>query len=175
MEKEVVGAGGLIARTHLFGWSPNGNTFAERMVSLLQDARPCFASGTRYATPILASQFADLLWQAWRRKLSGLRHFGGAERASMWQFAAVLAQASGYSLKIMRATAPASGHDPALAIQNRSGQETSLDSRKLQRELDVFLPRLREGIEQFLEQQANGYRDRIATSRQVEFVESSAA
>src|SRR5262249_36113951 len=80
----------LAVRTHLFGWSPTADSWIEQVWTAIAEGRPICASGANYATPILASDFAELLWMAKSRGLHGLYNLAGAERASMWHFAIVL-------------------------------------------------------------------------------------
>ena len=75
-EKAITVDGALIVRTHVFGWSHTVTSFAERLWASLTEERPVAPSGTRYATPILASDLAELLWRAFRKKLSGVYHAG---------------------------------------------------------------------------------------------------
>ncbi len=129
----------------------------------------------RYATPILVSDLAELLWRAYRKRLSGVWHAGGAERASMWQFATLMAAECGTSVKVLQLASSSRGQDLAMQGQARCSQETSLDSRKLQRAVELPLPLLREGIVQFVEQAHNGYRDRLTASMNVPGIGTAAA
>ncbi len=174
-EKAITADGALIVRTHVFGWSHTATSFAERLWASLTEERPVAPSGTRYATPILASDLAELLWRAFRKKLSGVYHAGGAERASMWQFATQLAATCGTSMKVLQLTATMRGADLAMQGQLRCGQETSLDSRKLQRAVEMPLPLLRDGIDQFVEQSHNGYRERLRNALAMPNITTAAA
>ncbi len=92
VEQALTATDTLILRTHLFGWSPGGTSYAERMWAEFADGREPIVPGTSYATPILASDAAEFVWQTHRRRLTGLYHLGGAERVSQWQFAAEFAR-----------------------------------------------------------------------------------
>jgi dTDP-4-dehydrorhamnose reductase len=166
-EKAITADGALIIRTHAFGWSDMGESFAERLWTSVAEERAVAPSGTRYASPILASDLAELLWRAYRKQLSGVFHAGGAERASMWQFATFMAAACGTKMKVLQLATSGRGLDLAMQGQARCGQETSLDSRKLQRAVELPLPLLREGIAQFVEQAHNGYRARLRAATQL--------
>jgi dTDP-4-dehydrorhamnose reductase len=173
--EKVVSADALIVRTHTYGWSCAGESHAENLWAALAENRPIAPSGTRYATPILASDLAELLWRTHCRRLSGVFHAGGAERASMWQFATAMAAASGTSVKILQLASDASGEDIAALGQARCGQESSLDSRKLQRAVESPLPLLREGLQRFVEQAKNGHRAKLSAALSQPFISSSAA
>ena len=174
-EKAITSENALIVRTHAFGWSGTGESYAERLWAALTDERAVAPSGARYATPILVSDLAELLWRAHRKRLSGVWHAGGAERASMWQFATLMAAECGTSVKVLQLASSNRGQDLAMQGQARCGQETSLDSRKLQRAVELPLPLLREGIAQFIEQAHNGQRDRLTAAMNVPGVGTAAA
>jgi dTDP-4-dehydrorhamnose reductase len=123
----------------------------------------------------LASDFAELLWQAQCQGLQGLHHLAGAERASIWHVARALADAGGMSLNAIPAAKNASRESCELIGEFRCDQETSLDSRKIQRALTRPLPRLAEGVARFVEQATNGYRDRLQSSAGVASLTASAA
>jgi len=164
----VSGGDDLIVHTHLFGWSPTGDSCFEQLWAAICHGRPCRASGTRYASPILATDFADLLWKARTKGLHGKYNLACAERANMWQVATALAAAARLPLGVMR-------FDPSLTEDTSAGQETSLDSRHAQRALETRLPRLSDGIDRFVEQATSGYRDRIAATLAMPALASSAA
>ncbi|HZZ28431.1 MAG TPA: hypothetical protein VFE46_10555 [Pirellulales bacterium] len=164
LERQLDRSAALVLRTHLFGWSAMGESYAEQLWLTLEDgtlastvggqATICApqVSGRHYATPILASDFAELLWTALQRGLSGMFHAAGAERTSQWQFATELATVSGMWL---------TGTPWQSGFNKENGSETSLDSRHLQWTLNFPLPRLRDGLERFTLQAANGYRDSL--------------
>jgi dTDP-4-dehydrorhamnose reductase len=167
VEQALTAADTLILRTHLFGWSTAGTSYAERMWTELADGREPIVSGTSYATPILASDAAEFVWQAYRRKLTGLYHLGGAERVNQWQFAAALGRACGIAISKARSAA---------ATNNLlTGDETSLDSRRLQRALSMPLPLVQEGIDRFIRQQDSGYRQRLQRAMVPKMPELTAA
>ena len=84
MERALEDSGVLVVRTHAFGWSPVAAhaDFAELTACRLADRQELEADGRRYATPILASDLADLLWRAYELRLCGLYHLAGAERTT---------------------------------------------------------------------------------------------
>jgi dTDP-4-dehydrorhamnose reductase len=145
----------LILRTHLYGWSAMGESHAEQLWLQLEDGASLSASGRHYSSPIVATDFAELLWAALHCGLTGLFHAAGAERASQWHFAVALAAASGMWLN------KSSHNSAAKRSLSADDQETSLDSRKLQRALGLPLPGLRDGLERFVQQTVNGDRDSL--------------
>jgi dTDP-4-dehydrorhamnose reductase len=167
LEAVYLEAGALVVRSHLYGWSPNGGSFAEKLNSAIEENRPVAASGSRYATPLLASDFAVLLWAAQHRRLSGFYHLGGAQRSSMYEFAKELAAAIGMQWRVCGGALGTHRGGGASDNDGNSGshnEESSLDSRRLQREVHIAIPMLREGIERFVTQASNGHRDRISAA-----------
>ena len=159
-EKALQGTEALVVRTHAYGWSPAGTPpgFAERVWQSLVEGRRVGSDPHRHATPILASDLAELLWLAYRRGLAGTYHVAGAERASAYRFAVELAAAFG-----LRSGDRPPGDSPAWADAEHL-QETSLNTGKARRALGCAMPMLRQGLDQFAEQAATGYRARLQCS-----------
>ncbi|HEV3137603.1 MAG TPA: sugar nucleotide-binding protein, partial [Pirellulales bacterium] len=147
MERALESSGALVVRTHAYGWSPvEGHAgFAERAFESLTSGISWPADGRRHATPILATDLAELLWRAYETRLQGLYHVSGAERTSPWRFVSGLAAALGHRSPSVIAEAsrvlPTPWHD-----------ETSLNSKRARRALEMSTPMLREGLDRFAEQ-----------------------
>ncbi len=153
MERAAEGSGALVVRTHAYGWSPveAHACFAERAFESLSRGVSLGSDGRRYATPILATDLADLLWRAYAVRLQGVHHLTGAERSSMFRFVAELAMAAGLPLPAAAAEAT---DDNA---QQSPVEETSLSSKRGRRLLEMPTPLLREGLQRFVEQRAVGW------------------
>src|SRR5690606_11986668 len=83
----------LVLRTHLFGWSPRPQGgWLENLLGDIADGKKLRVPAANYATPIEASQFAQLVIQAWDRGLEGVYHIGGSERVNFVHFTHRLAQ-----------------------------------------------------------------------------------
>ncbi len=165
VEQALEATAALVVRTHAYGWSPTGMEpgFAERAWQALSDGLPRAFECDWHATPILASDLADLLWQAYRRGLRGLYHVAGAERTSAYRFAGELAFAFG-----LPNHAQAVELDAEETTERCRGRlcETSLDTRAACRALEWPMPLLGEGLERFARQSQNGTRERLrAVSR----------
>jgi dTDP-4-dehydrorhamnose reductase len=156
-EEALEGTGALVVRTHAYGWSPAGAPpgFAERVWEALIEGRSTHFDPDRHATPILAASLAELLWVAYRRGLKGRCHVAGAERTSAYRFAVELAAAFG----LRGAEMPAD--DPLARCDSDHLEETSLCTRRARRELGRPMPMLREGLDRFAQQAADGYRARL--------------
>jgi dTDP-4-dehydrorhamnose reductase len=175
IETVATDSNALAVRTHLFGWSPAADSWIEQIWTAIAEGRPVYASGANYATPILASDFAELLWKAKTCGLHGLHNLAGAERASMWHFATVLSGFAGVALKVMSPASALAIGDFGLNNQSGFGQETSLDSRRIQSALQMRLPRLNDAVARFVEQATSGYRDRITAALDLPALAASAA
>jgi len=163
----------LVVRTHAYGWSPRPAepSFAERVWQHLAEGTPCRLDAHNHATPILASDLAELLWLAYRRGLEGLYHVAGAERTSAYRFAVDLAACFG-----LQSSPAATAEEGAGAPGEGLLRETSLSTGRARRELERPMPMLREGLDRFARQAESGFRARLRGSApQTAWVRSDAA
>ena len=148
----------LVVRTHVFGWTPEscGAGWIERELARLEQGAAGSHDPFRHATPMLATDFAEVLQQAWREGLGGLYHVAGAERTNPARFAQRLAQE--FALPAPAASRP----ETLLECPRGFGcGETSLRTSTIRRELGISLPSLSDGLRRLREQAENGYRDRL--------------
>jgi dTDP-4-dehydrorhamnose reductase len=147
----------MIVRTHAFGWLPGGKTgWIESLLGALEQGQTTGLDCFRHASPILASDLADVLARAWAAGLSGVYHIAGAERANPVQFVRRLA----HHFQLPDPAAPAG----EFLVDRPSGYgsgETSLQTRKIRRALHNSLPMLEEGVLRLFQQHADGYRSRL--------------
>jgi len=157
-EEALEGTGALVVRTHAYGWSPAGTPpgFAERTWQTLIEGRRAPRDTDRHATPIPATELAEFLRMAYRRGLKGRCHVAGAERTTAYRFALEMAAAFGLSGWEALAETRLFPH-----AEPNHLYETSLATRLARRELGRAMPMLREGLDRFAEQAANGYRARL--------------
>lgn len=150
MEDALAATPTLIVRTCAYGWNPFGHasSFAERLWDELASARALALDAQSHATPILATDLAELLWVAAHRGLEGLYHITGAERTSQLRFAAELAALAGFDAPIVAAP-PVESHAEQLTPARA---ETSLNTRRARRLLKSAMPLLSEGLERFVAQ-----------------------
>jgi dTDP-4-dehydrorhamnose reductase len=160
LESEMLAAcpGGLIARTHAYGWSApsEGLGWIESIVSSLDSGQPGSFDCGPYATPILATDLADVLHRAWEAELSGVYHIAGAERTNPYRFVKVLAG-------VFDLAAPSGlAADPADAAGSRIVQgETSLHTRKIRHALGLPMPLVIEGLQRLRDQRTTGFDRRL--------------
>jgi len=144
VERALSDTQALVVRTHAYGWNVEHSTscFAEQAYESLRRGQLPKLEGRRYATPILTSDLADLLWHAQHTRLQGLLHLAGAERTSMHRFVREMAASLG-----VHCPEPKFGHP-----ESEWHEETSLSSRRARRALTRPTPMLREGLERFIAQ-----------------------
>jgi dTDP-4-dehydrorhamnose reductase len=148
----------LIVRTNAYGWSPLADEagLVERVLQAAQEGEPLSLDCMRHATPILATDLADLLERAWFCRLEGLYHVAGGERVNPFRFACLLADQFHLPMSSFDAI------ETSLERRREFGAgETSLQSRKVRKALDVALPLVRDGLSRLYEQYVSGYRDRF--------------
>ena len=156
VEQSLADSEALVVRTHAFGFSPAGGemNYAERIWNSLSQGEPCEVDAERHATPILASDLADLIVRALALELRGVLQIAGAERTSPFRFAAALAGACGFAGRQVRL--------PEGAPPRRGNvDETSLNTQLVRRQLGLPLPLLRESLARFAEQAVNGHREKL--------------
>jgi dTDP-4-dehydrorhamnose reductase len=160
IENEVtaVNPNSLLVRTNVFGWAPNAGAagLVETLVNALQDGVPVALDCMRYATPILATDFAEILDRAFQQKLRGVHHLAGGERINPFRFACLLADQFGLSMSNLSAI-----ETPFENRREYGTGETSLQTRRIRKALDVAAPLVREGLTRLYDQHVSGYRDRF--------------
>ncbi|MBX3436218.1 MAG: sugar nucleotide-binding protein [Planctomycetaceae bacterium] len=145
----------LVVRSNVFGWSPAG-TAPGRIDQILADLQRRSLQGydfVRHATPILATDLADILLRAIREDLSGLYHVAGAERVNPLQFAQRLADHFELPwLAVRRAEEALDAPEVGFGAG-----ETSLQTKKIRKALCVAMPMLSEGLARLRSQREQGY------------------
>ncbi|MGD9721340.1 MAG: sugar nucleotide-binding protein [Pirellulales bacterium] len=171
LELALAASRALIVRTHAYGWSAveEHAGFVERLYSALAAGRAPAIDGCRHATPILATDLAGLLVRAYELRLEGVYHMGGAERTSPFRLAMELAAAFGLAVPREMLLAL-----PAHPEQHHAA-ETSLNSRRARRALELTTPLLREGLARFAAQQANGHLKGVRVHGPIESLHEMAA
>lgn len=160
IERKLVAFGALVVRSHAYGWCPTafGVNYAERIFHELTGELLCPVDAVRHATPILATDLAERIYDAYRLGMSGLVHITGAERTSPYRFAAELAAALGVPGRFVQLTAaPERG-------ARVNVEETSLNTTAFRRASKRPLPMLREGLARFTQQAFNGYRTKVGAA-----------
>ncbi len=144
----------LIIRTNAFGWSPTGEGLIETLFQQIEGHRDVEEDHIRHATPILASDLADIIERAVSEELTGIYHVAGAERVSPLTFVQRLADQFDLPWVTMR---PESSRDERPA--GFGAGESSLQTKKIRKALCVAMPMLAEGLDRLSRQQVDGHRD----------------
>jgi len=147
--------GALIVRTHVFGWS-HDEGMIERIVAQLDAGNAGPFDYQRHATPILATDFAEVLEQAWDVGLDGTYHIAGAERINPNRFVRRLAEEFG-----LPSPHPVDGNRLLERPVGYGCGETSLHSMRLRRALGIAMPSIGEGLLRLREQRHNGFADAL--------------
>lgn len=156
--------GALVIRTNAYGWSPSGRDgWLETILATIEARRISSLDSIRHATPILATDLADLLEQALAIDLNGSYHIGGAERVSPLGFAQRLA--GQFNLPWV----PVARESALTEAPSGFGcGECSLQTKKIRRDLCLAMPLLGESLDRLESQQINGHRERIAPNGTVQ-------
>jgi dTDP-4-dehydrorhamnose reductase len=153
VEQTLSRTSALVVRTHAYGWSPVPTYagFAQRTHDALVSGHFPAADGLRHATPLFAGDLAELLWRAFELRLHGLYHLAGAERTSPYRFACELANLLGQPVPRPECSA-------RLSDAPEWHEETSLNSKRARRALEMSTPLLREGLQRFVESGLSDWR-----------------
>jgi len=151
----------LVVRTHPYGWSPrlSGGWIDGILAALETDQPPAFDC-VAHATPILATDLADILATAWTAGLTGVYHVSGAERTNPHRFACAVARV--FDL----APPQAVWLPPTAAVPTGFAHgETSLHTRSIRQALGIGLPLLVEGLERLRAQHDQGFDRRFSRGK----------
>lgn len=145
----------LIVRTNAYGWSSDGNGWIESMLGDLDDGEAT-ADPIRHATPILATDLAEILARAHEEELTGSLHVAGSERISHEAFVRMLADQFGLSMPTAEPAGILAG--PATGFGRG---ETSLRTSRAKNVLNMAMPMIADGLTRLHAQSIDGFRDRI--------------
>lgn len=157
--------GALVIRTNTYGWSPAaaaGPGWIDRTLSELETQSAGPFDYLRHATPMLASDLAPIIREAWEARLEGVYHVGGAERVNPNQFVTQLAREFG-----LEAPRPVEGNLLSDCPKGFGCSETSLHTAKIRKAVGVVTPTLSESLQRLREQKHNGFCERIAINESV--------
>jgi dTDP-4-dehydrorhamnose reductase len=143
----------LVVRTHAYGWSPHfDGGWIDGMLAALEADEPPIFDCVAHATPILATDLADVLVPAWSAELRGIYHIAGAERTNPHRFACALARIFDLNPPQTAWLAPTERLPTGFARG-----EASLQTRSIRRALGIGLPMLVEGLERLRAQHDQGF------------------
>ena len=147
----------LVIRTNFFGWSPDGQRgLAEWMLSRLESGPPLPAFFDVRFSPLLATDLAHLVLDMIAAGLRGLYHVTASDSCTKFEFAMRLARSFDLDpAGIQRSSVQAAG------LRAQRPRDTSLQTRKITRDLGKPMPRIGPGIERLRAQRDLGYRDSL--------------
>jgi len=147
--------GALVVRTNVFGFS-HGDGWIERTIAELETGDSGPFDFQRHATPILASDFAEILDRAWRAHLEGVYHISGTERINPNQFIRKLADEFG-----LPSPEPVDGNRLLDCPRGWGCGETSLHTTRIRKALGIPMPTATDGLIRLREQKLNGFGDSL--------------
>ncbi len=147
----------LVIRTNFFGWSPTGRRgLAEWVLSRLESGLPVPAFFDVRFSPLLATDLANLVLDMIAAGLRGLYHVAASDSCTKYEFAVELARAFDRDpAAIERSSVQAAG------LRAERPRDTSLQTRRVVRDLGKPMPLVGSGIERLRAQRDLGYRDRL--------------
>jgi dTDP-4-dehydrorhamnose reductase len=147
----------LVLRTNFIGWSPSGRRgLAEWVLSRLESGQPVPAFFDVRFSPLLATDFADLVLDMIDARLRGLYHVTASDSCTKYEFAMSLARHFGFDPAGVRRSSIREAGLPA-----DRPRDTSLVTQKVARDLGRPMPVIASGIERLRVQRDLGYRDRL--------------
>ncbi|WP_437193068.1 sugar nucleotide-binding protein [Planctomicrobium sp. SH527] len=151
----------LIIRTNTFGWSPDGDAsgWLETLLKSVETNRIVQQDHIRHATPILATDLAEIIDRAYQENLSGVYHVAGAERINPLQFTQRLADRFALPWLAMRRESTLTE-----LPQGFAEGEYSLQTKKIRKDLCVAMPLISEGLQRLCEQIDNGFRAKLRSA-----------
>ena len=146
----------LIIRTNAFGWSPTGEGLIESLFQQIEGHRVVDQDHIRHATPILASDLADIIERAISEDLTGIYHVAGAERVNPMTFAQRLADQFDLPWLALRRETTLTERPAGFGTA-----ESSLQTKKIRKAICVAMPMIAEGLDRLSRQQVDGHRDAL--------------
>lgn len=150
---EEVCTDALIVRTHVFGWSGQADGWVEQLLEDIESHRVVDQDHIRHASPILATDLAEILLRACEENLTGTFHVNGAERVNPLKFAQRLADR--FNLPWLALRKDSVMHEVPAGFGEG---ECSLQTKRIRKALCVAMPLLTESLDRLVEQQASGYK-----------------
>lgn len=154
----------LVVRTNVVGWS-YAHGWIEQLVDDLENETAGPFDYQRHATPILATDLADILESVWQAGLSGVYHIAGAERINPNRFAHRLAQEFGLPKPM-----PVDGNRLTERPTGFGCGESSLHTTQIRKALGVAMPTISDCLLRLRDQKQNGYSESLKNSGVLEKV-----
>ncbi len=158
-EQAVVDANpqAAIVRTNFYGWSPPGrSSLAEWFLDHLRRGKPMPGFADIQINPLLANQLAVLLLTVLEAGLSGIYHIASRDTITKYELGVRIAQVFELDADLVH---PIESEDAGL--QAARPKDLSLQTGKIERDLGVRMPAVKDGVASLHRLEQDGYRDRL--------------
>ena len=146
-----------IVRTNFFGWSPRGRlNLAEWFLENLRAGRRCLGFTDIRANLLLVNELCSVLVRMLESELSGVYHVASQDPVSKYEFGTSLADVFELDSSLIE---PA--HSEVAGLSARRPKDLSMQIAKVERDLEVSMPRTRRGINDLRTLREAGYRERL--------------
>lgn len=158
-EQAVVDANpkATIVRTNIYGWSPPGrSSLAEWFLEYLRQGkrRPGFTD--IQINPLLVNQLADLLLHVLEAGLSGLYHIASRDSITKYKLGVRIAQLFELDADLVQPT-----ESEQAGLRAARPKDLSLQVGKIERDLGVRMPEVKDGVATLRRLEQDGYRERL--------------
>jgi len=147
----------LIIRTNIYGWNAvEKKSLAEWFLANLESGKGCRGFADVLVNPLLVNDLGDLLFRMLEAGLRGLYHVAGGDCVSKYEFGVQVARAFDLDPgRIERASVEAGG------LRAPRGRRLCLAGRKIEADLGVHLPGVRDGLARFKALREQGRPDKL--------------
>lgn len=148
----------LVVRTNVFGWSalPRPTGFVEQVLASFEQDLSLEIDFVRHGSPLLASDFAEMLLTAHENEVCGVLHLSGGERVNPYQVVELLAEAADLAPPEMPTLTTL-----AAPITGFGLGETTLNCALARQLIGIQPPRIDDSIRSLMAQRVNGYCDKL--------------
>jgi dTDP-4-dehydrorhamnose reductase len=147
----------LIIRANMYGWNVQPKfSQSERVLSDLEAGRPVKGWQDVVVNPLLVNDLSEMILEMTRHNLGGIYNLGSAEPSSKYEFSRQIALVFGLNPALVELSSVQQAGLPA-----PRSKYLGLDTAKINRELNLKMPGLREGLEKFKFLRENGYAARL--------------
>lgn len=142
----------LVARVNFFGWSAGGDrSLAEFFITALRAGRPVGGFTDVLFSPLYQRDLGDLLMAAVETRITGVRHAGGPDVLSKYQFGRLVAETFALDPELVQSASVAE-----LSAGRVRSPRLALDSSRLARETGRALPTVRSGLRRMRADEGSG-------------------
>ena len=131
-------------------FSPVKDNFFTWVLKGLKEGKEIKAVVDQWNTPTYVYELTEGIVKIYEKGIRGLYHFGGGERVSRYEFALKVAEVFGYDKGLIK---PVKSSE--LGWKAKRPRDTSLNSSKIQRSLNIRLKNLEESLKDLREMMAD--------------------